>query len=275
MTARIATIFIQEFSLARRNLWVLLATIVLALFALALAFFGAGQGVALDADILTLTSASLATLSVYLIPLIALLMSYDSFAGEIERGALALTLATPVRRWEVFVAKFLAQGAAVGVSIMLAYAITGFAVLPLYGAGPEGIAAWLRLIASSVLLGAVFVAVGLALSALSSRTARAAALAIGTWLVLVVLYDLALLGAIMASGEGTFASHVFPWLVIANPADAFRLYNLASLDSVPVAGIDGLARTLPFPPGAAIGALALWLVTTVSLGIARTKRIVP
>lgn len=275
MTARIITIFAQEFCMARRNLWVLLATIVLALFALALAFFVAGQGAALDADVLTLTSASLATLSVYLIPLIALLMSYDSFAGEIERGALALTFATPVRRWEVFVAKFLAQAAAVGVSIVLAYAVTGLAVLPLHGAGPDGIAAWLRLIASSVALGAVFVAVGLTLSALSSRTARAAAFAIGTWLVLVVLYDLALLGAIMAAGEGAFASHVFPWLVIANPADAFRLFNLASLDAAPVAGIDGLARTLPFPPAAALGALLLWLAATVGLGIARTKRIVP
>ncbi|SNT39400.1 ABC transporter permease [Tropicimonas sediminicola] len=275
MSTRIGTVFTQELRLARRNLWVALATVVLALFALALAFFAAGQGAALDADVLSLTSASLATLSVYLIPLIALLMSYDSFAGEIERGALALTFATPVRRWEVFVAKFLAQCAAVGLSIVLAYSIAGLAVLPLFGAGPEGIAAWLRLIGSSVALGAVFVAVGLMLSAFSGRTARAAALAIGTWLVLVVLYDLALLGGIMAAGEGPFASHVFPWLVIANPADAFRLYNLASLDTAPVAGIDGLARTLPFPPVAALGALALWLGAMVGLGIFRTKRIVP
>ncbi len=64
----------------------------------------------------------------------------------------------------------------------------------------------------------------------------------GLWLVFVVLYDVALLGALMAGGDGIFASHVFPWLVLANPADAFRLYNLVLLDSAPVAGIDGLAR---------------------------------
>ncbi|WP_212524073.1 ABC transporter permease subunit [Actibacterium sp. MT2.3-13A] len=271
---RMITIFVQEFRLARRNLWVLLATGVLTLFALALAFLGAGQGAALKADVLSLTAASLATLSVYLIPLIALLMSYDAFSGEVERGTLALTLATPVRRWELFGAKFLAQTVAAGTAIAISFLLAGAAVVLVYGAAPAGLAAWASLTASSIALGAVFVAVGLTLSAAAGRTALAAAMAIGIWLVLVVLYDLALLGGIMAAGEGVFASHVFPWLVLANPADAFRLYNLAALDAAPVAGIDGLARTLPFPPYAALGALALWLAGALALGIHRTKRIV-
>lgn len=275
MTHRIATIFAQEFRLARRNHWVLLATLILTLFALALGFFGAGQGAGLKADVLTLTSASLATLSVYLIPLIALLMSYDAFAGEIERGALGLTFATPVRRWEVFAGKLLAQVVAVAVAVTLSFTLAGAALATAFGTSPEGLAAWARLVVSAVGLGAVFVAVGLMLSAFAARTARAAAAAIGTWLILVVLYDLALLGGIMASGDGAFATRVFPWLVVANPADAFRLYNLAALDAAPVAGIDGLARTLPFPPETGLAAIALWLMAALALGIYRTKRIVP
>ncbi|MBW4982285.1 ABC transporter permease [Mameliella sp. CS4] len=275
MNSRIATVFAQEFRQARRNLWVMLATGALGLFALALGLFGAGQGAALKADVLTLTAASLATLSVYLIPLIALLMSYDSLAGEVERGSLALTLATPVRRWEVFVGKFAAQAAAVGLAIVMAFGLAGLVVGLLAGTGIDGIVAWLRLIATSVLLGAVFVGIGLLLSALTGRTARAAAAAVGTWLLLVVLYDLALLGAIMTAGEGVFAGQVFPWLVVANPADAFRLYNLAMIDTAPVAGIDGLARTLPFPPIAALVALGGWLAVVLALGVQRTKRIIP
>ena len=275
MNSRIATVFAQEFRQARRNLWVMLATGALGLFALALGLFGAWQGAALKADVLTLTAASLATLSVYLIPLIALLMSYDSLAGEVERGSLALTLATPVRRWEVFVGKFAAQAAAVGLAIVMAFGLAGLVVGLLAGTGIDGIVAWLRLIATSVLLGAVFVGIGLLLSALTGRTSRAAAAAVGTWLLLVVLYDLALLGAIMTAGEGVFAGQVFPWLVVANPADAFRLYNLAMIDTAPVAGIDGLARTLPFPPIAALVALGGWLAVVLALGVQRTKRIIP
>ena len=275
MNSRIATVFAQEFRQARRNLWVMLATGALGLFALALGLFGAWQGAALKADVLTLTAASLATLSVYLIPLIALLMSYDSLAGEVERGSLALTLATPVRRWEVFVGKFAAQAAAVGLAIVMAFGLAGLVVGLLAGTGIDGIVAWLRLIVTSVLLGAVFVGIGLLLSALTGRTSRAAAAAVGTWLLLVVLYDLALLGAIMTAGEGVFAGQVFPWLVVANPADAFRLYNLAMIDTAPVAGIDGLARTLPFPPIAALVALWGWLAVVLALGVQRTKRIIP
>lgn len=275
MTTRIGTIFVQEFRLARRNLWVGLATGILGLFAVVLGIFGAGQGAALDADALTLTAASLATLSVYLIPLIALLMSYDSFAGEIERGALALTLASPVRRWEIFVGKFAAQSLAVGAAIVLAFGAAGAFLTLSFGTGPEGIAAWLRLMATAFVLGSVFVGFGLMLSAMTGRTASAAAAAVGLWLVLVVIYDLALLGSVMAASEGIFASKVFPWLVVANPADAFRLYNLALIETAPVAGIDGLASTLPFPPTAALAVLGLWLSVVLALGIRRTKRIVP
>ena len=121
MSTRIGTVFGQELRQARRNLWVILATAVLGLFALALALFGAGQGSGLKVDVLTLTAVSLATLSVYLIPLIALLMSYDSISGEVERGSLALTFATPVRRWEVFVGKLLAQTVSVCVAILIAF----------------------------------------------------------------------------------------------------------------------------------------------------------
>ncbi|MFC2967917.1 ABC transporter permease [Acidimangrovimonas pyrenivorans] len=275
MIARLATIAAQEFRLARRNLWVGLATAALAAFALALGFLGAGQGAALKADVLSLTAASLSTLSVYLIPLIALLMSYDALAGEVERGTLALTLATPARRWELFVAKFLAQSAAVGAAIALGFAIAGGAIGAVYGISAEGLAAWARLVGSGLALGAIFVAVGLALSAAAGRTATAAAFAIACWLIVVVLYDLALLGGVIAAGEGAFTSHVFPWLVLANPADAFRIYNLAAFDAAPVSGIDGLARSLPFSPRLPLVVLGLWLAVPAALGIHLTRKIVP
>lgn len=275
MIRRLLTIATQEFRLARRNLWVVLATVALALFAAALGFLGAGQGVALQADVLSLTAASLSTLSVYLIPLIALLMSYDAFSGEVERGTLALTLATPARRWELFAAKFAAQALAVGLAVTFGFTIAGAAIGAAYGASAPGLFAWVRLVGSGFALGAVFVAVGMTLSALSGRTATAAAYAIGFWLLLVVLYDLALLGGVIAAGDSLFTTRIFPWLVLANPADAFRLYNLAAFGSAPVSGVDGLARTMPFPPEAALAALGIWLAGLLALGAQLTRRIKP
>lgn len=275
MIRRLLTIATQEFRLARRNLWVVLATVALALFATALGFLGAGQGANLRVDVLSLTAASLSTLSVYLIPLIALLMSYDAFSGEIERGTMALTLATPVRRWELFAAKFAAQAFAAGLAVTLGFTIAGVVIGAAYGVSVAGLVAWARLVGSGFALAAIFVAVGMTLSAAAGRTATTAAFAIGLWLLLVVLYDLALLGGVIAAGDSLFTTRVFPWLVLANPADAFRLYNLAAFGSAPVSGVDGLARTMPFPPEAALVALGLWLAALLALGAKFTGRIKP
>lgn len=265
----------QEIRIARRNRWVTLATVLLTVFALALALFASGQRAVLKADTLTLTAASLATLSVYLIPLIALLLSYDAFAGEVERGTLALSLATPLSRGELFLGKLIAQTTVVGFAILIGYGVAALAVGLLAGFDASGLAAWARLTATSLILGAVFVALGILLSALTPRTGTAAALAVGVWLIFVVLYDVALLGGLMAAGDGVFAKHIFPWAVLANPADAFRLYNLVLLDSAPVAGIDGLARSLPVPPEVALLTLTLWLAAALGAGIALTRRLKP
>ncbi len=75
--------------------------------------------------------------------------------------------------------------------------------------------------------------------------------------------------------NGVFVTHVFPWLVLANPADAFRLYNLVLLDGAPVAGIDGLAHSLPAPPAAALLTLGAWAALALGAGIALTRRLTP
>ena len=262
---RMAAVAATEFRLAFRNRWVLLSTLAFTLFALALAFLGSGPSGALKVDALTLTAASLSTLTVYLVPLMALLVSYDSIAGEIERGTLALVLA-----------KFCGHLAVLTLAIAVGYGIAGAVIAGLNGANPAGLVAWGRLVATAVLLGAVFVALGMMLSGLPRQTGTAAAMAIGAWLVLVVLYDLALLGAVIVDQGGAFTKTIFPALVLANPGDAFRLYNLALIESnAPVAGLDGLAHTLPFPVSSALVVLALWLFAGLAGAWALTRRIRP
>lgn len=273
---RMMAVATTEFRLAFRNRWVLLSTIAFTLFALALAFLGSGPSGALKASALTLTAASLSTLTVYLVPLMALLVSYDSIAGEIERGTLALVLATPLKRGELVVAKFLGHLAVLALAIAIGYGIAGALIAGIHGADDGGLLAWGRLLATAILLGAVFIALGMALSGLPRQTGTAAALAIGAWLILIVLYDLALLGAVIVDQGGAFTKTVFPALVLANPGDAFRLYNLALIESnAPIAGLDGLAHTLPFPVSSALVVLAVWLVASLTVAWTLTRRIRP
>jgi Cu-processing system permease protein len=264
-----------EFRVALRNRWLILATGVMTLFSLALTFSGAG-GLELKAGILTLAAASLATLSVYLIPLIALLISYDSIAGEVERGTMALVLATPISRGALLAGKALGLVAVLTIAIAASLAISSFAAIFAYGMDMSGLAAIVRLGLTGLLLGAVFVAVGLMISVASPRAGQAAAVAIGIWLVATVLYDLALLAGILADKDGAFTKTLFPYFVAANPGDAFRIFNLAGLENAaPVSGLDGIANTLPFSPVYALAGLFAWLVAALTAGYFQIRRLTP
>ena len=138
----------------------------------------------------------------------------------------------------------------------------------------KGLPALVRLYLTSLMLGAVFVSIGYVLSVLGRRPGAAAGLAVGTWLVVIVLYDLGLLAAVVADGGGTFTTTVFPWLLIGNPADAFRLYNLAaSQATAAAAGIGGAANTIP--PLQALASLGAWWIAAFLLSVLAFRRITP
>lgn len=273
MIRRILAIAGTEFRIARRNRWVLTATGVMLLFALALTFAGSAPTGPLGVDLLTVAVASMTTLSVYLAPLLALMVAFDAVAGEAERGGLALLLSTPASRGEILAGKLVAHLAVLAFATLIGLGAAGAAAAFAGGAGTESLTALVRLIGTAILLGAAFLALGYALSAMAASPAGAAALAAGLWLLAVVLYDLALLGAVVWSGEGAFTREVFPWLLVLNPADAFRLWNVAASGEVALAsGMAGAADALP--RWAAPLSLLLWPLAGLALArlaFARTE----
>ncbi len=276
MIGHITAIAATEIRIGFRNRWVLLATAILALFALVLAFLGSAPTGDVKVAPLTITVASLATLSVYLVPLIALLLAFDSIAGEVERGTLPLLLATPVSRSAVILGKAIGQLAIVTVAIVIGYGIAAFAVIAMAEGEMTGLSDFARLIVTSIGLGATFIAIGTVASASVRQTGTAAALAVGIWLVAVVLYDLGLLGVLVADPDGVFASTAFPFLLLANPADAFRLYNLAVLDiGAEATGLAGASAALPFPAETALLSLGLWIVAALGAASIVFRRLEP
>jgi Cu-processing system permease protein len=274
MIARILAIATAELRIAIRNRWVAIASILMLLFSLALTFAGSAPTGALGVDLLTVAVASMTTLSVYLVPLLALLLAFDAIVGEVERGGLALVLTYPVSRTEVLVGKFLAHIAALTLAIALGFGTSGLAAWATGGVGPESLVALVRLTASAVALGATFLAIGYALSALARSPGAAAGLAITVWVVFVVLYDLGLLGALVYDGGGTFTRQIFPWLLAANPADAFRLFNLAGSDQLALAtGLTGAAAAMP--AWAAKLSLLAWPVVAMGLARLALRRVEP
>jgi len=274
MIARILATATTELHIARRNRWVLIAALLMVVFSLVLSAAGSAPTGALGADRLSVVVASLTSLSVYLVPLVALLMSFDAVAGEVERGTLPLLLTYPVARWEVLVGKLLAHTAILMVAIVAGYGAAAAVTIAADPAAACGLRALWRLTWTSVLLGATFLGIGYALSSLARRVSGAAGLAIGLWLGLVVLYDLGLLAAVVADDGGTFTTKVFPIALLANPADAFRLFNLtAAQATAAVSGVGSAANAIP--QWQSLTSILLWPLVALLLAALTFRKVEP
>ena len=84
---------------------------------------------------------SLSSLSIFLVPLIAMLLAYDAIVGEADRGTLALLLSYPVARWQVMAGKFAGHLVILALATGAGYGFAGLALQWLHGGGLDA-AAW-------------------------------------------------------------------------------------------------------------------------------------
>ena len=123
--------------------------------------------------------------------------------------------------------------------------------------------AFAALIGSSVLLGAVFVALGYLVSGLSRERGTAAGLAVVAWVVFIILFDTALLGLLVAAD---IPSSVVSVLLLLNPADTYRLLNLAGFEEVRfLSGMAELSAAAGFGLTVVTASLIAWLVVPLSV----------
>ncbi len=254
------TLALKEIRDGLRNRWVGGSILLLAGLALSLAFLGSTPIGTVKAGPLEIAVASLSSLTVYLMPLIALVLSYDTIVGEFERGTMLLLLSYPVARWQVIVGKFLGHTAILVLAVAVGYGAAGV-LLALGGDGDwRGWGAYLAMMGSSAVLGAVFVSLGYLVSALARERVAAAGIAIGLWLFLVVLYDLALLGILVADKGQTLGQGTFLGLLLASPTDAYRVFNLLGSEAVAsVSGLIGIGADAGLGPGATLAVMAAWV----------------
>jgi Cu-processing system permease protein len=158
-------------------------------------------------------------------------------------------------------------------------AILAFATLIGYGAAAAALAAtgaaidreswtaFASMVGSSVLLGAAFIAIGYLVSALVRQRGTAAGIAIGIWLVFVLIYDMALLGILVVDQGQTLSGGLLNALLLLNPADAYRLFNLTGSAGVSAfSGMAGVAQTATLSSSILLAALTAWAL--IPLGLA-------
>jgi Cu-processing system permease protein len=262
----------KEITDGLRNRWVLGATLLLAGLAFALSFLGSAPSGQLGVKPLAVVVVSLSSLTIFLMPLIALLISYDAIVGEIERGCMLLLLTYPVTKGQILIGKFLGHTGILAIATLVGYGAAGIAVA--WGGDTDATSwkAFANLIVSSVMLGCAFIALAYWVSASVRERSTAAGIAIGIWFGMVVIYDLLLMGLLIGT-KGWIDATVFPYLLLANPADIYRLLNLTAFDNIrSFSGMAGLSEQAQFSPLTLVVALVVWIGVPLTLAGLRFGR---
>ena len=265
MTA-VAAIAGREVLAGIRNRWMLAASLLLGVLALTLAFVGSSPAGPVAASRLAITVVSLSSLSIFLVPLIGLLVSYDTLVGEIERGTMPLLMTYPVTRWRIVLGKFAGQ-----VAILAIATVIGFGVAALItGLGEGGDAeAWRAfgvMVGGSILLGAAFIALGTLFSAVVAERGTAAGISVAAWLVFVVLFDMALLAILVADEGQVVSGDLFRVLLLLNPTDVYRMLTLAGSETVgALSGMAGVSAEAAFGHALLLPVMVLWIAAPLAL----------
>jgi Cu-processing system permease protein len=256
-----------------RNRWIAASIILLTALSLSLYFLGSAPTGSIKASSLSIAVVSLASLSVYLIPLMALMLSFDALVGEFERGTLLLLLTYPVSRGQVIIGKFVGHMTILALAILIGFGITAIVISVVTGSSLAHWQAYLWMMLSSWLLGGIFVALGYVVSAYVQERATAVGVAIGVWLLGVLLYDLGLMGLLLADTDQTISQNVFTGLLIANPTDSYRIFNLAGSDAVgQLAGMANAGARADISPVLLIIVMMAWIILPLLLTLKRFKQ---
>lgn len=271
------TIARKELSDSFRNRWLIAIALVFATLALGIAWFGAAASGQVGYASTPATIASLASLGIFLIPLIALLLAYDAIVGEEEGGTLLLLMTYPLNRGQLLFGKFLGHGLTLALATLIGFGVAGVAIallVPDVAIGALALA-MLRFIVSTTLLGWGFIALAYVVSVRVSEKPVAAGLALAIWFFFVLIFDLMLLGTLVAS-QGEFNPDLLPWLLLLNPTDIYRLLNIVTFsDGAQLSGVLSLGADLPIGPSGLWLALVLWFVIplTGAWALFRRRRI--
>jgi Cu-processing system permease protein len=262
---RVRVVAGEEYRRALETRWLFGFTALFAALVLGLSYFGLAQSGEVGFQGFARTTLSLMNLVLLVVPLVGLVLGVASITGGGE--TLPLLLAQPVTRGEVLAGKYLGLAAALAVAQALGFGVGGVVVT--LNAGADALPGFLALTALSMVLGWLSIAAALAIAAVWPDRLRALSAALLLWLLLVVAYDLAVLGATTMLSGLPLQTVLFPALLM-NPVDLTRVLVTLAVGSGALFGPTSavLMRTFGAGPGVALGLAVLVLETVLPLVIA-------
>lgn len=248
----------RELRDALRSRWFVLAAGCFLVLSLGLSWLGLAGAQRSGLAGFDRTTASLLNLALLFVPLMTLSLGGLGIAGELEDGSLAMLLAQPITRAEVFAGKYLGLLAVLTASVCVGFGFTG--VIVGLAAGGGNVHTFAALVGLTLLLGAATLAIGTLLSVGLRARARVIGAAFAVWLALVYVSDLGTIGLVLARNLGP--AQVFV-LAVLNPVQQARvLGTLALAPRLDILGPVGLFGLDHFGPTGLAAILISALVAT-------------
>jgi ABC-type transport system involved in multi-copper enzyme maturation permease subunit len=131
--------------------------------------------------------------------LLAIILAYDAFSGEKEGGTLKLMLSNGIRRSHLLAGKLISNTILLTIPVLLSFLISLIIITTIYGIG-FSLDQWSRIglvILTTIVFLQFFIALGLLISTITSRSSVSLILLTSLWVILCVLQPN--MGSYMAS----------------------------------------------------------------------------
>jgi len=220
-----------------KSRWLISFAVTFFFLALGVPYIILRGGGVLPEDYPGMVVSTLVSLSVPLVPLIALAMSSTSVAGERETGTLEFLLAQPASKMEVFLGKYVGIQVSITLAMLLGY---GTAELLVYSSNPVFALQFLYGLLYSMMLSAASISIGFLVSVLSKGRVNAQGSGIFIWFLMVIIYDVGFLGVIAVVLN--LNQYLVPMTLI-NPVEVTRTLSLMHLAKSPLGGELGPVAT--------------------------------
>ena len=168
----IKTIAKKEFMDNLRSKWIITLTFIFILLTLAMSFVQGGGGL----SSMEVTVVGIMAIASMLVPIVAIMLGYNTITGEAESGSLLVVLSNPITRLEVLLGKFVGLGSVLSTSILLGFGIAGIVIMV---EDSSNVVGYMIFMVLTILLGLMFLSLSICFSALLKRTVMSLGAGIG------------------------------------------------------------------------------------------------
>lgn len=265
--SNVITVAKKEFMDNLRNNWIMILTVLFIILTLVMSFVSGGGSLG-DIEITVIGLLAIASL---LVPIIAIMLGYNTISGEAETGSLLVVQSYPISREDVYFGKFLGLGSVLAVSVLLGFGISGIVI----GAAVGGInlGGFLVFIFLTILLGLIYLSMSICFSSILKRRSTSLYAGVGLFFWSMIISSV-IMGVFLGTDgsfddilSGGMPSWMWSSMMVLSPQDMYQTATMLGFD-LRMADISGFTIMIPdFITMTNLLVISfLWIVVPLSVG---------